>query len=325
MRKGNLYRIYPNEEQKQLLEQHFGACRFIYNKFLGIRSTFYDKFRTSISRTELDAHLIVFKDICPWLKNVNSQSLQQANKNLDTAFKNFFEGKAGYPQRKTKKENSFSFQVTQRYKINLTTSEVFIPNVGWMEIVLHRALFNPDFFAANIRTTGVDDQIIIEKNLNSDYLRTATVSRTSAGRYHISILTEDGNEYPEPQQFLEENMIGADVGIKTFVALSTGEVIENPKFLKKSIKKLKSLQRKVSRKVLGSNNRRKVKKKLAKQHQLVSNQRNNFQHKVSLKLVRDNQAVAVETLNIKGMQKKPQTCSGNSRFSMVRFRSQINV
>ena len=146
--------------------------------------------------------------------------------------------------------------------------------------------------------TTINNEIIVEKDFNSEFLRTATVSRTSAGRYHISILTEDLNKYPVTQQYSESTMVGVDVGIKTFAAISTGEKIDNPKFLKKSIKKLKMLQKRVSRKVKGSKNRKKAVKKLAKQHQLVSNQRNNFQHKVSLSLIRENQAVAIETLNL---------------------------
>jgi putative transposase len=134
-------------------------------------------------------------------------------------------------------------------------------------------------------------------------LRTLTVSRTSAGRYHISILIEDGTEKPRTQAYTEDTTIGVDVGIKTFAVCSNGEVIENPKFLKKSLKKLKMLQRRVCRKIKGSYRRKQVVKELAKQHQLVANQRNDFQHKVSIKLIHDNQAVAVETLNIQGMQK----------------------
>ena len=104
----------------------------------------YDKFKISITRTYLDEQLPMYKEMHPWLKNVNSQSLQQANKNLDTAFTNFFEGRADYPTRKTKRFNN-SFQVTQRYKINLTKSEVYFPNVGWIKVKMHRELFSEEF------------------------------------------------------------------------------------------------------------------------------------------------------------------------------------
>jgi putative transposase len=301
---GNLFRIYPaNQEQFKALEQHFGGCRFIYNKLLHVKSTLYNSMKISIPKTELDEHILVLKETYPWLKDINSQSLQQANKNLDSAYQRFFSGLGGYPQRKTKKDNNFSFQVTQRYKINLTTSKIFLPNIGWIKIVMHRELFNSEFFEQNIKTSVVNNETILEHDPNSEFLRTLTVSRTSAGRYHISILTEDLNKYPVTQQYSESTMVGVDVGIKTFAAISTGEKIDNPKFLKRSIKKLKMLQKRVSRKVKGSQNRKKAVNKLAKQHQLVSNQRNNFQHKVSLSLIRENQAVAIETLNIKGMIK----------------------
>jgi putative transposase len=162
--------------------------------------------------------------------------------------------------------------------------------------------------------------MVIEKDSNSEFLRTLTVSRTSAGRYHISILTEDLKEYPLTQKYSESTMVGIDVGIKTFAAFSNGEKIDNPKFLKKSLKKLKMLQRKVSRKVKGSKNRKKCVKKLAKQHQLVANQRHDFQHKVSLSIIRENQAVAIETLNIKGIQKNhklAQAVSDSAWYSFV--------
>jgi putative transposase len=92
MLRGNRFRIYPKKDQKIILEKHFGSCRFIYNKFLHIRQTLYDKFKIQVSKVYLDNHLLVFKDIYPWLGEVNSQSLQQVNKNLDNAFQQFFKG-----------------------------------------------------------------------------------------------------------------------------------------------------------------------------------------------------------------------------------------
>jgi putative transposase len=290
MKKGNLYRIYPSKEQKVMLEKHFGCCRFVYNEFLHIRSVLFEKFRASVSRTSLDNHLILLKELHPWLKEVNSQSLQQANKNLDNAYQRFFQGLSGYPQRKTKKDNN-SFQVTQRYKIDFSSSKIFIPNVGWIKIKMHRQLF--EYFKEGI----------IEKDAYSELLRTLTVSRTPTRKYHVSILTEDGVDYPSTQPFSHATMIGIDLGITTFASLSTEEKIDNPKFLKSSMQRLKCLQKRVSRKVIGSKNRIKEVKKLAKIHELVVNQRHDFQHKVSLKLISENQAVAVETLNVQGMQK----------------------
>ena len=278
MIRGNRYRIYPDKEQKALMEKHFGSSRFVYNKLLEIKSLLYKKFRISISKPELDNHLLILKETYPWLKEVNAQSLQQANKNLDKAFTNFFRYGFGYPQRKSKKDHHFSFQVPQHYSLNLLTSEVLLPKLGWIKVKMHRDIFQGS-------------------------LKTATVSRTSTGKYYISFLTNDGEKLPEKQEYTHATLIGVDVGIKTFATLSTGEKIDNPKFLKNSLERLKCLQRRVSRKVKGSKNRRKAVYKLAKIHELISTQRHDFQHKVSNQLISENQAIALETLNIKGMMK----------------------
>lgn len=303
MKKGNVYRIYPNKEQRNLLEQHFGAARFVYNHSLSIKNLMYEKFRVNVTEIDLNNHLISLKETFPWLKDINSQSLQQANRNLLTGFKNFFEGNGSYPTWKSKKDNHFSFQIPQNYQINLTSSQIYLPKIGWMKIILHRDFLNKEFIENNLVTKEINGEIILDQKLNKEFkvLKTLTVSRTSAGRYHVSILIEDHEPYPEPESFTEETTIGIDVGIKTFAVLSTGEKIENPKFLKRSLKKLVKLQRSVSRKPKGSKNRKKAVAKLAKHHQLITNQRNDFQHKVSAMIIRESQAIVLEDLNVKGM------------------------
>jgi putative transposase len=278
MKRGNRYRIYPNKEQKVLLEKHFGSTRFVYNKLLEIKSILYKKFRISISEFDLNNHLLVLKEIYPWLKEINSGALQQASRNLNSAFNHFFKDGFGYPQRKSKKKNHFSFQLPQHYNLNIEKSGIQLPKLGWVKVKMHRDIFQGE-------------------------MKTLTVSRTPTGKYYISILTDDGEVYPEPEPFSHATMIGIDVGLKTFATLSTGEKIDNPKLLKNSLSRLKCLQRRVSKKIIGSNNRKKAVKKLAKLHELISNQRHDFQHKVSNRLISENQAIAVETLNIKGMMK----------------------
>ncbi len=325
MKRGNVYRIYPDDEQKTLIEKHIGCVRFIYNRFLSIKKTFYDKFRINISLTELDKYLPMFKEIYPWLKEVNSQSLQEARKNLHDAYSRFFKGQNGFPQWKTKKDNNKSFQIPQRYRLNLTTSQVFLPGIGWMKIKMHRDLFSPEFFENLIKTTEVNGEIIVEKDRNAEFLRTATVRRTPTGKYFISILTEDREEYPEIQEYSERSTVGVDLGIKDFAILSTGEKIENPKFLKKSLGRLKTLQRRVSRKQKGSNNRKKAVKQLALIHEKISNQRHDFQHKESNTLLSDNQAhaIAVESLNIKGMKKNHKLAQAISDSAWGSFVSKL--
>jgi putative transposase len=315
-----LYRIYPNRKQQKALEQHFGACRFIYNKFLHIRETMYNKFKISIDKSYLDEQLPMYKEMYPWLKEVNSQSLQQANKNLEDAYQRFFSGLAEYPTKKKKRFDN-SFKVPQHYKISLTTSKIYLPKIGWIKVKFHRDIFSPEFIEKNMTKTIVNSEVIICKDLNSDFLRTATISRTPTRKYHISILTEDKFECPAKQQYTQATTIGVDVGIKTFASLSNGEKIKNPKFLKASLKRLKCLQRRVSRKHKGSANRRKAVHKLAKCHEKISNQRHDFQHKKALQLVSENQAIAVETLNIKGMiknHKLAQVISDSAWYNFVK-------
>ncbi len=151
-------------------------------------------------------------------------------------------------------------------------------------------------------------------------MKTATISKTPTGKYYISIIVENEEEYPEPEPFSHATMIGVDVGNITFATLSTGEKIEHPKYLKSSLQRLKCLQRRVSKKVLGSNNWKKAVKQVSKIHEKIANQRNDFQHKVSNWLISDNQAIAVETLNIKGMMKnhkRAQSIADSAWYSFV--------
>lgn len=260
-----------------------------------------------ISKVDLDKHLLVLKELYPWLSEINSQSLQQVNKDLDNAFQRLFKGLGGYPKRKSKKYNHFSFQVPQHYKIDLSPSNIFSPKIGWIKVKMHRQLFQKFKFE-----TGV-----LVHDVNPEYLRTLTVSKTPTGKYYVSILTDDLVDIPPVVEYSHATMIGVDVGIKTFAALSTGEKIEHPKFLKSSLQRLKCLQKRVSKKVIGSNNRRKAVFKLAKIHELVANQRHDFQHKVSKRLISENQAVAVETLNVRGMMRNHKLAQaiGDSAWS----------
>lgn len=323
MKRGYRYRIYPDSEQCSLLEQHFGGTRFIYNRSLFIKNLMYSKFKINVSEIDLNNALTSLKELHPWLKDLNSQSLQQANKNLLTGFKNFFEGNGAYPTRKSKKDNNFSFQVPQNYQINLTSSKIYLPKIGWMKIVLHRDFLDKEFIEKELVTKEVNGELILDQKLNRkfDIFKTLTVSRTSAGRYHVSILIDDHIPEPKPVEFTENTTVGIDIGLKSFAALSTGEIIENPRFLKTSLDKLKKLQRDVSRMKKGSRNRRKAVVKLAKQHQLIANQRNDFQHKISMRIISESQAMALEDLNIKGMVKNhclAQSISDVGWFEFIR-------
>ena len=277
MMKAFKFRLYPTEAQAGKLNQHIGSCRFVYNWALSQKIKTYEQTGKSISRFDLNKLIPVLKTSNEWLGEVNSQSLQGMTKQVESAFTRFFREKNGFPKFKSKKNPIQSFPVPQHYSVDFENNTVKLPKIGEIKAVLHRHF--------------------------EGELKTATISKTRKGNYYISILVENGAELPAKQPFTEVTTIGVDVGIKDFAVLSTGEKIENPKYLKSSLKRLKVLQKRVSRKQKGSKNREKAKQRLAKLHERITNQRNDFQHKLSFRLVSENQAIALETLNVKGMQK----------------------
>ena len=271
------YRVYPDDAQREMFLQHFGACRFIYNLSLEQKIKRYETDKTTLSCYDLNAMLPDLKKEFEWLTEVNSQSLQQTNKNLDSAFKRFFREKRGFPRFKSKKNPVQSFGVPQNYIVDFDNNQVKLPKIGWIKTKLSRSF------------EGI--------------LKTATVSMTTTGKFFISILVEDGKETPKKESFGYDGTIGLDVGITDFVTMSDGTKIDNPKFLRDSIQRLNVLQRRLSKTEKGSKNRDKARQKVALQHEKVANQRKDFLHKVSSKIVSDNQAIAIETLNVAGMMK----------------------
>ncbi|KAB3547860.1 MAG: IS200/IS605 family element transposase accessory protein TnpB [ANME-2 cluster archaeon] len=271
------YRMYPDEGQREMFLKHIGACRFVYNLSLERKIKAYETDKTTLSCYTLNAMLPDLKKEFEWLTEVNSQSLQQTNRNLDSAFTRFFREKKGFPKFKSRKNPLQTFGIPQHYKVDFDNNRVKLPKIGWIKTKLSRQ-FN-----------GIS--------------KTATVSMTATGKFFISILVDDGRETPEKEPFGYDSTIGLDVGITDFVTMSDGTKINNPKFLIGSIQRLKVLQRRVSQKKKGSKNRDKAKYQVAKQHEKITDQRKDFLHKVSSKAVSDNQAIAIETLNVTGMMK----------------------
>jgi len=278
MLKAYKFRIYPTKKQEEIIKVHFGACRFVYNWALEQKIKTYEQTKESISRFDLQRILVhEVKHSNEWLKEANSQALLASLVNVESAFTKFFREKAGFPKFKSKKNPVQSYQMPQHYSVDFEKQIIKIPKIGEVKTILHR------------RFEGK--------------LKTATISRTCTEKYYISILVEDGKQIPNKQNFSESTTIGIDIGIKDFAVLSNGEKVENPKYLKNSLQRLKVLQKRVSRKQKGSQNRAKAKQRLASLHDKIANQRNDFQNKLSFRLISENQAIALETLNVKGMLK----------------------
>jgi putative transposase len=270
MLKGLKYRLYPTNSQKELIAKHIGSSRFVYNLALETKTTAYLGSKHNFSPFDLIKQLPELKKECEWLKEVNSQSLQQSIQNMDIAFKKFFKG-AGFPKFKSKHKGKQAFSIPQ--------------NV----IVENELLIIPKF------KEGID--IVLHREIKGT-IKSATISVTPTGKYFVSILVDTNTEIPTKALITESTTIGIDLGIKDFAITSDGEVFENPKHLRKSQSKLKYVQRKYSK-----NKGKRTKKKLAKLHEKVVNKRKDFLHKTSNKLIRENQTIALEDLNVTGMVK----------------------
>lgn len=275
------YRLYPTKEQEILLSKHFGHNRFVYNWALDFKTKHYKETKKNIHWMQFckpDSPYMKLKKETTWLKEVNSQSLIASLSNLDNAYKNFFEGRTKFPKFKSKHQKQ-SFQVPQHGEIDKESKKLFIPKFKeGIECVFHRPI-------------------------PKGKLGTFTVERRPSGRYFVSVLVhveEIQKEKPKPNKAL-----GLDFGLKTFITTSEGEKIESPEYGKQSLKKLKRAQRKLSKAQKGGENREKKRKKVAKIHEKITNQRNDFLHKLSHKLVCENQTdtICIENLNLEGMKK----------------------
>ena len=295
MYKARKYRIYPTNSQKELIHKHCGSVRFLYNLALETKTMAYMGNKVSLSRYDLQKQMVDLKKELPWLKETNSQSLQVALLDLDTAYSNFFKGRADFPKFK-KKSNRGSFNVPQN--VIIKNNLLIIPKFKeGIKIKLHRNL------------VGVVKQ--------------ATVSFTPSGKYFVSILCDTGEDVPSKPKVTEENSVGIDLGIKDFLVTSEGEAIDNPKFLRNSIDRLKVLQRRASKKQKGSSNRKKANKRVAVLHEKITNQRQDFLHKTSTKIIRENQTICLETLAVKNMVKNHKLAQAISDVSWGEFNRMI--
>jgi putative transposase len=268
MLKAYKYRISPTKAQAELINKHIGSCRFVYNLALECKQMAYAGNRVNLSCFDLVKQLPDLKKELIWLKEVNSQSLQQSIINLDRAFTTFFKGQNDFPNFK-KKTSRQSFNVPAN--VELTDGKLCIPKFkDGINIILHR-------------------------NIKGD-IRQATISKTSTGKYFVSILCETNVKIPNKAIIKEKTAVGIDLGIKTFLVTSDGTKYDNPKHLRNAMAKLKYLQSKYSTK-----KGKRTKRKLAILHEKVVNKRTDFLQKTSSKIISENQTICLEDLNIKGM------------------------
>ncbi len=270
--RGFKYRFYPTKEQKIQLAQTFGCTRFVYNWALALRTDSYYQENKSLSYHDTSNALTKLKKEPDksWLKEVSSVPLQQGLRHLNSAFKNFFAGKSKYPRFKKKSNKQSATYAASAFK--------------WQDGQLTLAKMSQPL------------KIKWSRKFNGQPT-TVTISKDPSGRYFVSFLVEEELEQWEKT----DEKIGIDLGIKDVVVTSKGFGSGNPKYLRKYEARLKTLQRRLARKQKGSNNRYKAKLKVAKLHAKIADCRRDFLHKLSTKLVRENQSIFTETLAVKNM------------------------
>lgn len=273
MEKAYRYRIYPNKRQKELLAKTFGCCRFIYNHFLNKRIEIYEAEKRTFTYNQCSLELTKLKSEFEWLKEPDKCSLQNALKDMEKAYKNFFKNNTGFPKYKSKKTHRFS------YRTNATNG-----NVAYCG----KHIKLPKLGMVKTRTRLIPQGRILN----------ATISQESSGKYYVSLCC---TEVEIPQLEKTGNEIGIDLGIKAFAVTSNDDFIANPKYLQKSLNKLARLQRELSRKTRGGSNWNKVRIKVARLHEHIANQRTDFLQKLSTKLIRENDIICIEDLQVKNM------------------------
>ncbi|MDY6805168.1 MAG: RNA-guided endonuclease TnpB family protein [Cyanobacteriota bacterium] len=294
------YRIYPNDEQKIKLAQLFGCCRYVWNQALAHCHKLYLKKEKKTSNNDLQKLFITqAKRTTLWLKEVASTPLQQSLNDLDVAYKNFFDslsGKRKRPKLKAPKFKSIKSRQSARFMGNnfkVGQHKIELTKVGKIKIVLSRPLPSKP--------------------------SSATIIKDAANRYFVSFVVETNAEPLEPNG----QLIGVDLGITTFATLSNGEKIEAPKPIQKNLKKLSRFQRSLSRCQKGSNRREKARLRVAKLHAKIKEVREYFLHKLSIRLIRENQTVILEDLNVSGMIKNRKLSRAISDLGWRTFRTML--
>ncbi|WP_292705429.1 MULTISPECIES: IS200/IS605 family element RNA-guided endonuclease TnpB [unclassified Nostoc] len=290
--------LIPTHNQEILINKTIGCVRYVYNRFLALKKELYASEGKTLNYNACSQHLTILKKEIEWLKEVDKFALQNSLKNLETAYKNFFadlkkvKGKKGVGFPKFKKKHGCK----QSYKTNLTNGNIQIienrlklPKLGWVRF--HKS------------------QDITGKLVN------VTITRTSRGKYIASILCETEIEkYPQ----VTEN-IGLDLGLKSYLTTSNGETVDNPKYYRTQKRKLRKAHKKLSRSVKGSSNRVKAKIKLARIYERITNLRDDFLHKLSTRLIKENSIICIEDLRVSNMVKNHKLALSISDASWSKF------
>jgi len=291
-------KLYPNNEHLIYINQLIGTNRFIYNNCLNFKINQYKENKKSTNLKDTNNHVKSLKNDLTWIKDSHSKVIQQTLINLETAYKNFFKNNKGFPKFKSKKDKQ-----SVRFPVDA------IIGIQGNRINLIKKLYDIHFKCSR------KDEIYLNKNQNK--IKSATLSKTKTNEYYLSILIDGDLKILKKS----DNLIsGIDLGIKDFIVTSEGQKYENLKFKSSNNKKLRKLQKDLSRKEKGSMNREKARIKLAKLHEKINNRKEYYLHSVVNKLLGENQVIVIEDLNVKGMLKNHCLAGSIQELSLYRFK-----
>ena len=300
-------RLYPNKTQEQTLNKVLGCYRFVYNKMLALKQEAYNRDKSNLGLCELSKFFhgeLLKKSEYSWLKEQNTKVMKQAIRQMLSAYDGFFKLGKGFPKFKSKHDNNSALFPCEA----ISKSNTFETR----HISLTKSLKNIKFHCSNLYFERLQRY--------KDNIKSATLSKTKSGKFYLSVLMSMNEE--EFKQFIHtNNKVGIDLGVKDFVVTSDGEVFKNKHFLKQSENKIKKLQRQLSKKVKGSNNRDKVRIKIAKEFEHLTNQRIDYIHNVVNSLLRTYDYVFMEDLNVQGMLKNHKLAKGIQELGFYTFKN----
>jgi putative transposase len=303
-------RLYPTKTQTSYINRLCGSYRKVYNMCLEKKINAYNNDKTSLGLTELGHYFhneLTKTEAFSYLNEHNTKVLKQSVINLLDSYKRFFVNNTGFPKYKSKHDNqSARFPIEGISKYNIYSDN---------RVTLGKSLKKVKFECSDRDKTYLTNY--------KDKIKSATLSRTKSDKYFLSILIEN---IIEPMVNPTNDIIGVDVGIKDFMVCSDGQVFDNLKLKRNNEKTLVKLQRQLSKKVVGSHNRYKAKVKLARKYEKLNNKKINYIHNITTQLVRENQTIVIEDLNVKGMMKNHclaksiQDLSINETFRQLKYK-----
>ena len=285
------YRLYPTAPQADKINQHIGCARFVYNQLLDDRIKVYRETKQRSKKTYCD-----LKKEYAFLKEADSRALLNARENLDAAYDKFFkESNAGFPKFKSKHKCRWSYTTDNNNgTVRFDGNRIRLPKVGYVKVVEHRR--------------------------HEGRILTATISHERSGEYYASVLCEIEQPKSLP---VTDKVVGIDLGLHDIIVCSDGERVPSPKYFRKSEQRLARVQRALSRTQKGSNGHEKARLKVARCHQKIKNQRNDFLQKLSTKLIHENQVICLEDLSVKGMERNHKLSKSVTDASFSKFVSML--